>query len=321
MSLGLKQFEDRVRRGWDAGRNDFWRKTDREDWLERLEKATANPDRPVMLDEHIAPIDDPVAALSWRWQWVDEPGPGEPADDEDESGAPKTELPPDPAADIALSEEEIGWLADFLASRTVPETTMSLEQVDGFFAALAVGPELVLPSEYMPVVWGTENGEGPVFAGREQANFVNDLFTRLWNAIARRADVPYPHIPLLRRVPSDENVAEWAEGFMTGIGLRAAAWRPLLQDKEIAPLIGMLINLAEGRLVPKDEASEDAAEERRQLVGGFALLPMTVRGFWENYDPKLHPTEPLRAAKIGRNDPCPCGSGRKYKRCCGAAGR
>jgi uncharacterized protein YecA (UPF0149 family) len=27
----------------------------------------------------------------------------------------------------------------------------------------------------------------------------------------------------------------------------------------------------------------------------------------------------LRPGKIGRNDPCPCGSGRKYKKCCGAA--
>ena len=27
---------------------------------------------------------------------------------------------------------------------------------------------------------------------------------------------------------------------------------------------------------------------------------------------------PRRATKTGRNDPCPCGSGRKYKRCCGA---
>jgi len=26
------------------------------------------------------------------------------------------------------------------------------------------------------------------------------------------------------------------------------------------------------------------------------------------------------AAKIGRNDPCPCGSGKKYKKCCGAKG-
>ncbi|MFB3894620.1 MAG: SEC-C metal-binding domain-containing protein [Phycisphaerae bacterium] len=30
-------------------------------------------------------------------------------------------------------------------------------------------------------------------------------------------------------------------------------------------------------------------------------------------------TEPIHAAKaVGRNDPCPCGSGKKYKKCCGA---
>ena len=31
----------------------------------------------------------------------------------------------------------------------------------------------------------------------------------------------------------------------------------------------------------------------------------------------LHPSEPFRATKIERNSPCPCGSGRKYKKCCG----
>ena len=32
----------------------------------------------------------------------------------------------------------------------------------------------------------------------------------------------------------------------------------------------------------------------------------------------LNPPQPLIAEKIGRNDPCPCGSGKKFKRCCGA---
>ncbi len=39
-------------------------------------------------------------------------------------------------------------------------------------------------------------------------------------------------------------------------------------------------------------------------------------------DPALPPpVEPIRndADAPGRNDPCPCGSGRKYKRCCGKA--
>ena len=34
----------------------------------------------------------------------------------------------------------------------------------------------------------------------------------------------------------------------------------------------------------------------------------------------LNPTKPAIIDKIGRNDPCPCGSGRKYKQCCGAGG-
>jgi uncharacterized protein len=33
------------------------------------------------------------------------------------------------------------------------------------------------------------------------------------------------------------------------------------------------------------------------------------------FGPEPQPT----ASKIGRNDPCPCGSGKKYKRCCESA--
>jgi len=32
---------------------------------------------------------------------------------------------------------------------------------------------------------------------------------------------------------------------------------------------------------------------------------------------RLNPPSPYTALHIGRNDPCPCGSGKKYKKCCG----
>ncbi len=32
----------------------------------------------------------------------------------------------------------------------------------------------------------------------------------------------------------------------------------------------------------------------------------------------LNPVEPIKSNKINRNAPCPCGSGKKYKKCCGA---
>ncbi len=31
----------------------------------------------------------------------------------------------------------------------------------------------------------------------------------------------------------------------------------------------------------------------------------------------LNPPQPVQSSKVGRNDPCPCGSGKKYKKCCG----
>ncbi len=42
-------------------------------------------------------------------------------------------------------------------------------------------------------------------------------------------------------------------------------------------------------------------------------------GRWVYVDGKMNPKgTPRRVEKVGRNDPCPCGSGRKYKKCCGA---
>ncbi len=45
-----------------------------------------------------------------------------------------------------------------------------------------------------------------------------------------------------------------------------------------------------------------------------------IDGKWRFMDGEIAKKEPIRreAPKVGRNDPCPCGSGKKYKKCCGA---
>ena len=45
-----------------------------------------------------------------------------------------------------------------------------------------------------------------------------------------------------------------------------------------------------------------------------------VDGEWRFIDGKIIGPPPVRREepKVGRNDPCPCGSGKKYKKCCGA---
>ncbi len=57
--------------------------------------------------------------------------------------------------------------------------------------------------------------------------------------------------------------------------------------------------------VPRREAPIERKQVAKPLVEGFAGGKMPTRA----------PAK--KAAKVGRNDPCPCGSGKKYKKCCG----
>jgi uncharacterized protein len=61
------------------------------------------------------------------------------------------------------------------------------------------------------------------------------------------------------------------------------------------------------------------AEEARLVAEIHENLPVIVQAlynFWRNKRAGRHRST-RRRAKSGRNDPCPCGSGRKFKQCCG----
>jgi hypothetical protein len=60
-----------------------------------------------------------------------------------------------------------------------------------------------------------------------------------------------------------------------------------------------------------------ALEAQGRLSGG-RTMGLYVRALKGAFDEMLSP-KPIRnpGARIGRNDPCPCGSGKKYKKCCG----
>ena len=77
------------------------------------------------------------------------------------------------------------------------------------------------------------------------------------------------------------------------------------------------------------EGDEDGVVEFRALYtanGEFCnhhevAQFVKVDGEWKFADGELVGEKPIvrEAAKVGRNDPCPCGSGKKYKKCCGKA--
>jgi uncharacterized protein len=297
--LGLTDFEGRVRQAWQDGRLSGTAPQDQRDWLERLHRPSSGPDRSDRFDGHVQRFSNPVVALAW---W--------------------TRLRPvltspirgrDPADGIRLSHDELDWLGGFLISDRAPETTLDLEQLDGFFTALNAGPEQVPIWQCIPRVWGTDDGTSPRYDDPEQAAFVVELLTRHWNTIARRLEDRVPHPPILLPDMVERQGRGWAEGFLLAVSLHEDAWRPLLEAETPGSPLGLIGQLADDDALP--------ARMRSAVLSRLPEITAAIRAGWHRRDASPFAPQPARSAKIGRNDPCPCGSGRKYKKCCGVPGK
>src|SRR5215212_2748739 len=98
-------------------------------------------------------------------------------------------------APCPVGEVDLDALDLFLASDASPEHCMQISDLDGFLAGVAIGPELVPPSEWLPEVWG---GEEPVFADAEQARSIIGTIMGRYNEIVRGLDGdPEAYAPIL----------------------------------------------------------------------------------------------------------------------------
>jgi uncharacterized protein len=124
---------------------------------------------------------------------------------------------PDPISPAGSVDLDV--LDAFLLSDRVPEDSMGLSDLDGFLAGIAVGPELVLPSEWLPRVWG---GEEPAFESIDEARSILGTIMGRYNEIIRFVDTaPRDFDPVFWEGPDGQIiVTDWAAGFLDAVKLR-----------------------------------------------------------------------------------------------------
>jgi uncharacterized protein len=96
---------------------------------------------------------------------------------------------------------------------------MGLSDLDGFLTGIVVGPELILPTEWMPMIWG---GDEPLFETEEEMRTVLGTIMDRYNEIAAcfRAN-PAEFEPIFLEGPEGEVIAsDWAGGFLNAVALR-----------------------------------------------------------------------------------------------------
>lgn len=221
-----------------------------------------------------------------------------------------------------LSDAELDYLEDFLKS-CKGGRALNVEELDGLVAALIAGPEIVMPSEYHPEVFGGEVSEVCEFSSVEAANKIFELLTRHWNTIAGTLFNHEVYVPLV--LENENGVAhgnDWARGFMRGMHMRHDGWAALVNDEENGGcLIPMLMLYHEHDEDSRMRPKPIAPEKREDIIVHMGIGLVGAYRYFRRREAsgrsRVAPEPGRMTTKIGRNDPCLCGSGKKYKKCCG----
>lgn len=222
-----------------------------------------------------------------------------------------------------MTEADVEWLEQRLMDHGNDDSMLSLSALDGFLTAVLSGPELVPPSQWWPVLWG---GMPPEWSSEHEMKRALDLILGHMNILAHTLCYQPEHfIPVLmaNHVEGQEicNAEEWCFGYLRGMAL--GNW-PTLPDELNSSLEVIRLHGSDDQL--PQLASLSLAEHQQSVAEvGPAALRLHAH-FLAQRGPNTAPIAapaltpvilPVRAApKIGRNAPCPCGSGKKFKQCC-----
>lgn len=211
---------------------------------------------------------------------------------------------------------------------------MSYFSTGGFLFAVASCPELVRPSEWFPVIFDDKE---IVYETFEDAEKVSTALLGLYNLINEQVLAGDPQLPpgcVLHKDPlanleEGAGLSDWCWGFADGHRWLSKVWKEAVPEdleNEFTALL-MVFHFFLGRPAAEklwkeskrqdmtlEEMVAGVLEQLGEAMRGYAAMGMALTGRVSGKGPPG--AGPAPAVKTGRNEPCPCGSGKKYKKCC-----
>lgn len=121
-------------------------------------------------------------------------------------------------------------LDDYLSSDHSPEGTMCISDLDGFLTGVLCSPDLIKPSEWLPIVW---RSNGPLGVDVERHNWATKLILERYNEISSNLNSEPCFVePVFLQAAEGHIIAmDWCEGFMEAFHMRSQQWDNLLGTK------------------------------------------------------------------------------------------
>lgn len=250
---------------------------------------------------------------------------------------------------MKLSKKDTALLNRFISLFPNRDEAWTLDEIQGFFFGLAMIPEPIMPSEWIQEL---QQGYELEYSSMKEANeihqcIIDQFNNHLTKFIQGTLRYPFTIDPFL-----DDNlsaITDWVSGFLFALSLREEYWTdemlPPGISQDLAEEAGfayfmvnailypqdardMFASLPKSRLKELDFDSHDSPENDMKIIAlalsgleehvniliEFATELDAYRKHQMTARPHAMATSPQ--LKIGRNQPCPCGSGKKYKKCC-----
>ncbi len=224
---------------------------------------------------------------------------------------------------------------------------MNLKELEGFMHAIVITPDIIQPSEWLPKIFYDQM---PEYDSIKQADstlrVLMDSYAH-YNEIRVKGTLNYNYDVKQLNTEMFDDIMDWAWGFFTGLYLRKPIWENSIVSKEleldedpvtnslgiIEALVGQELNtisVVKKMRASYEESGKHMSEDEWKVrinADFIAMLPEAVsvlqlfgEGMDERRKKQLNKSQSVRFNKTGRNVPCPCGSGKKYK-CCALKGQ
>ncbi len=236
-----------------------------------------------------------------------------------------------------LNNIQLRILSEFLDAPSRPEGTMPLHELRGFLWGIASAPTEIDAEDWLPFVF---EGDDPNFRNAEEENTMTDLLLALCDDTFERLEneeSPFPTAEYGWHAAADARwpLSAWCSGLLKAHYWQEEQWNTLLQETEpvqtedgefdIVEEVETTLDIA--ALFADTETAMAEAEDPDDLLASLPDIAEQLPWIMMNYAEcgrllfEMLETEDLQpyrreAPKIGRNDPCFCGSGKKYKHCC-----
>ncbi len=176
---------------------------------------------------------------------------------------------------------------DGLLAELPTEDGLRIDGAQGLLAALAIGPEAIAPSEWLPIVLG----EDPELLAYHDVDLVVGMLLRLAANVSQSLE-HFVFEPVFMQSEEDGEIqidpGGWCEGFSIGIDLQSERWEEQLRsDPVLMDLLSPILQLGVETGVFDDIQSDDLAalteDEREALIRVLPTRLIDLRHYWEEH--------------------------------------